>query len=406
MICDRYPPEARSVAHLFEDLAEALGTRDHDVCVLTKWPVDLGSPSSTEPPVVMRKERRGTVRVVRCRGLFGSKRAVWVRALDQVFVGLAIGLRILRLPRFDVILVYSPPILLALASSLAGKVRRVPCVLNLHDIYPRTAIELGVLRNRWLIALAESVESFIYRQVAAVIVPAPGSRRFLIENKQVESSKVHLVYNWVDTRVVVPGPQANRFSKAHGLVGAFVVSYAGLMGRAQDLGSVVECARLLRDQRDILFVLVGDGLLAGMWHERARDLSNVLFFPTVDKDEYLDVLRASEVCLMPLTRELTSPAIPGKLQNIMAVGKPVIAVVPTGSDAAQAVEACECGIVVEPGAAEALSEAVMTLRDDVRLRATLGARGREFAERHFDLAIARESIEDVISRAQAAGERL
>lgn len=399
MISDRYPPETRSAAHLFQDLAEGLAKEGHQVTVLTKMPVEY-LPEYVSEGSLPAHECIGDVTVVRVRGLFSSKVPIFLRALDQVYLAIRLLLRVLaHRPRPHVVLVYSPPLPLAVMAGLYTRLTWVPYVLNLHDLYPRTAIELGVLRNEVVIWLARKLEMIAYRHARQIIVPAAASRRILVEEHRIPGEKVHLIRNWIDTSRITPGPTENRFRQANGLSGRLVVSYAGLMGYAQDLTTVIECARLVVGLPDVVFLLVGEGPYADRWKRMAEGMTNVRFLSSVTRDVYFDVLRASDVCLVPLSGSLESPAIPGKLQSIMGVGRPVIAVVPPDGEAAKVVKESQCGFVVQPGNSKELEKAITRLHGNPALRTELGRNGRRFAELHFDLKSALTAVEKVLSMA-------
>lgn len=399
MVVDRYAPEARSAAHLFEDLAKALAQRGHEVAVVTKKPTE-NLPDGSEFP---GEETRGGVRVVRMRRYLGEPRSTLLKGLDQVLFALRVWVRVRLLESPDAVLVYSPPLPLAAACAAAGW----PLVVNLHDLYPRTAVELGRLNSPFLIALAEWLEDFVYRRTRRFVVPAPESERYLVEEKGIPRERVALRYNWVDLKAVAPG-EGGAARRAWGWEGKFVVAYAGLVGVAQDLSALVDAARRAAGREDLLFVVVGEGSELGRWKAEADGLTNLVFMPTLARERYLDLLRASDACLLALSANLRSPAIPGKLQNILAVGKPVLAVVPAGSAAAETVEVARCGFVTPPGNGEALLSAVARLQGDAAQRAEFGRAGRAFAERHFDLegavgafeASLRGAVTEVTGRAQ------
>lgn len=397
MISDRYPPEVRSVAHLFQELAEGLAELQHNVTVLTKMPTEFLPDDRREKPQDLPTHATvNGIRIIRIRGLFALRKSIFLRAIGQLYLGLRMLWRSMQLAKYDVVIVYSPPLPLAVVAACYGKWYHVPFVLHLHDLYPRTAIELGVLKNKLLIWGASRLENFAYKNASHIVVPAFGSQQILAREKRVSARKIHLIPNWVDTRLVMPGPKHNDFRKEHTLDGMFVISYAGVMGFAQDLTTIIQCAWMMQDQKDVAFLLVGDGVYAEKWRKCAKGLDNVQFFPPVSKEVYYDVLRASDVCLMPLTATLESPAIPGKLQSIMAVGRPVIAVVPPASNAAQMVKDSKGGFVVSPGEPEELQRILMKLYHNPSLGEDIGKGGREYTEKHFDLRLAVSEFERIL----------
>lgn len=402
ILSDRYAPEARSAAHLFRELAEELAARGHEVTVVTKMPTDFVPGGAGDPPLPFSETRNG-VRIFRLRGLFGAVRSILLRGIDQVFLGARMLWRALRMSGFDAVVVSSPPLPLAISALAYCRLRAGSCVLNLHDLYPRTAVELGVLSNRALIWGATWLENVAYRNANHIVIPSEGSRRYLITEKGIPEERVSLIPNWVNLKALSKLPGRSRFRAEAGLEGKFVASYAGLVGIAQDLTSIIECARRWQAEEEAVFLIVGDGARLEEWRARSRDLKNVKFLPPVPQELYYEILRASDVCLMPLAPGLESPAIPGKLQSIMAVGKPVVAIVPLQSNAAQVVQVARCGLVVPPGDTAALEGALRELRSRPSLGEEFGRRGREYAEQHYGMAMAISNFEAVILKAAGKG---
>ncbi|MFZ5862179.1 MAG: glycosyltransferase family 4 protein [Nitrospirota bacterium] len=408
LLTDRYPPEARSSATLFQELAEALAKRGHEVCVLTKMPqgyvptLDDGQPAGHLPFA----EVRGGVRVVRLRGLSSMSRSLVVRAVDQMVLGMLFTANLWRCGRPDAVIVYSPPLPLVLVAAILTRLRGVPYVLNLHDLYPRTAVQLGVLKNSLLIWGAKLFERIAYRNAAMIVVPADGSRRVLIDENHVDPGKLRVIPNWVDVHAVVPGPKENSFRQKHGLLGAFVVSYAGVMGFAQDLTTIIQCARLMVSNQAMVFLLVGDGVQLPQWKVLAERLPNVRFLGPVAKDRYFDLLRASDVCLVPLDGALSSPAIPGKIQSIMAVGRPIAAIVPTEGEAARVVNESRSGWVVVPGDVQALRSVLDRAIQHPEVGEELGRNGRRFAEQHYAIEYAIDGYEETLVKVRSEFDRV
>ncbi len=392
---DRYPPEARSGAHLFQDLAEALAHRGHEVTVFTKMPKDpIATTQYIGPPPA--NEIVNGVMIKRLGGLFSSRAPIIFRALDQLYVALKFLATALLKARPDVVVTYSPPLPLALTAALLRLTRGIPFVLNLHDLYPRTAIELGVLKNRFLIMSARLLESIAYRFAACFSVPAPGSAAYLINERKIPKDRVSLIYNWINTDQVVPGPLENSLRQEHGLSHKFILSYGGVMGYAQDFSSILACARELQADSQLVFVLVGEGTLLSRWKHEARELRNVIFLPSMQRDAYATLLQASDVCLVPLSKSLNSPAIPGKLQSIMAARRPALGIVPENSDAAWMIRESGCGLVVEPDDKDALLSAIQSLRQDAAHRSQLATAGYDFAMANFKRDCAAERFEKLL----------
>lgn len=381
LITDRYAPETRAAAYHTHCLAQGLAAAGEEVRVLTRQPtgylvdgVAIGSGERVEQGV----------RVNRIRAWMAGSR-VWQRALDQVWVAARMTLELLRGPKADAILVLSPPLLMTLPAIAASVLRGIPFVLNVHDLYPRVAVELGVLRSRALIAMAGWLERLAYRRASRILVSAPATQRILESEAGCAEGKTALMNNFVDLRDWSVLPRENGFRRKHGLEGRFVVLYAGLMGLAQDLEVVLRCAAANRHETNWRFVLVGDGPRAAALREQSVGLDNVLFLPMLDQEEYFEALRAADVGLASLTESFHSPAVPGKLATILACGRPAVALVPAGNDSRALLRDSGGGFALDSGDDRGLADVLRSLSRDPEMAREAGARGNAYARAYLSL---------------------
>lgn len=398
MLTAIFPPEIRSQAHLFHELALELRRRGHEVAVITKIPTYYVSNGADEGITPGWSDAEG-IQVLRIRGFPLTGRQPFIRAMEHLTLGLRFGRASRRWPAADGVLVYSPPLPLAFSAAKYERKFGAPFILNVQDLYPQTAVDLGLLRNPVAVRLAESMELKAYQRASRIVVHSPGNRAFLLEKRNVPSGKVRVIYNWVDIEAIRPGSRDNRFRAEHQLEGKFVISYAGLMGYAQDLGSIIECADHMRRESDVIFLLVGEGVLEPRWRQmvRDRDLQNVYFLPLQEKGKYNELLAASDVCLVPLSGSLRTPVVPGKLQSIMASGRPVITIVDPEGDTPKLIDESGGGINVPPGQPMPLAEAISQLKSDTGSREEMGRRGRAFATAHFSLKRCADTYENLFA---------
>jgi glycosyltransferase involved in cell wall biosynthesis len=397
VVIERFIPVQRAEAHLYHDLAKGLIARGHRVDVVTKRATTYLAANDGQLASAPSREQVDGINIRRVHGLSSLSRNTVIRGLDQLLMGFTFAWAARGMDRPDVLLIYCPPLPSVMISGCWSRwLRTVPYVINLHDIYPQTAVELGLLKNSFAIGAAKLMEHIAYRNAARIVVPTPTSREILIKSKGVPSDRVGFVQNWVNTDSIVPGPKENGFRARHGLSGKFVVSFAGVMGFAQDLGGVIEAARALQDYHNMVFLLAGDGVHRLTWQRAAQGLRNVKFLPVQRRDDYLDLLQASDVCLAPLVETLKSPAIPGKIQNIMAVARPTLAIVNVDGDTAKLIEHSGSGFVVPPAAVQDIVARIQQLYHHPEIGIRLGQNGREYAIRHFSLSSAVDSYESIL----------
>lgn len=393
-----FPPEIGGAPHLIYELACSLQARGHQVSVLTGFPSYNVSqlPAHYRRGLLMTEELDGLeVRRVRIPQL--PRASLLARGFQHFIFGMWLAALAALAPRADVILVFSPPLPLPWLVAIVGKVRRMPVVVNIQDLFPLQAVELGMLKNGLLIRLFEAMERQMHRSAAAVTVHSPGNRDHVIARGG-DPGHVHVVYNWVDTDRIRPGPRDNDFSVRHGLTTFFVVSYAGTMGWAQDMSTVVDAANCLRSEKQILFLLVGDGVQKEGERARSRvlGLENILWLPMQPWAVYPDVLAASDVSLINLHPELHTPVVPSKLLSIMAAGRPVVASLPVESDARQLLAQAGAGVCVPAGDPASLASAILKLYTDPCLVRDMGRAGREYVVSHFSRQVCIESMESVL----------
>ena len=274
----------------------------------------------------------------------------------------------------------SPPLTVAFAACVLSKILKKPLIIRIQDIHPDALIKIGILKNSVLIRLMELVELFVYDSASHITVIAEGYRRHLI-SKGIREDKISLIPNWANISKISP-PKNNDFKKRMGWEAKFIITYAGTMSWPQDLETVVESAGTLRNYKDITFLMVGDGVKKEYLIRKSKELEldNIVFMPLQPRNDYFEILYASNACLVPLKKQFTSPTAPSKMLEIMACSKPIIANVPYNSDVHTIISKAGCGIWVEPENPKVLSRAILKLYENKDSAYRLGEKGRKLAE--------------------------
>jgi len=386
-----FPPDNVSTALIMGELSADLRAAGHDVTVITTTP-HYNRDTEAEGrqplrrvwgPLLSRSEFHGIpvwhVGMPRKSGRIASRLLAWSQFTVVSLVAALVFVR-----RVDAILAPSPPLTIGVCAWLLGRAYRAPFVYNVQELYPDIAIALGVVRSRLAIRALFAVEQFVYRRARAVTVIA-GRMRSRILAKRIPPGKVRLIPNFVDVHDLTPLPKANAFAREHRLDSAFVVTYAGNMGPAQGLRVVLEAASRLRDEPDVVFLLVGDGGVRKELVEMARErgLENVRFLSYQDYGLVPRIYAASDLCLVPLATNTGSDAIPSKTYRIMACARPVLACADAASDLAELVAASGCGIVARPGSADDLVRAVKQAKTDPAACLAMGEAGRAHVLAHY-----------------------
>ena len=390
MISLSFPPEINSASHLIFGLGSEFIRRGHKVTVVTGFPTFNYDPSTLparyKSGLWLRETYEG-LEVVRSRTLQMPRNIPVLRGIDQITTSLAFAIAGTFLPRTraDVVLVYSPPMFLGLSGWALRMIRGAKVVVNVQDLFPQNAIDLGVLKSKFLIGVFRRIESFLYRNLDAVAVHSEGNRDHVVKCGG-DPSRTFVVLNPVDTKTIVPGSRNSAFKRSQGIgEGQRIVSYAGVLGYAQDLDIVIKAAGLMKDISDVIFYIVGDGVEKPRLVKQADGMKNVRFLPMLPKEQYLELLHASDVCLATLRGEMKTPVVPGKIMSIMAAGRPLVSSMPLDGDAPRMIQDAGCGVNVEPENAEKFAEAIKTILANPSLAMQYSRSGRAYVEANCSL---------------------
>jgi glycosyltransferase involved in cell wall biosynthesis len=379
ILAQHYAPEEISGAVLATELAEDLVNRGHQVTIVTPAPnYPDGVVFSGYRNTLYDSETLNGVRVIRTWTHITPSKAFWQRLLHVGIFSITSLLGGLVGGRIDVIMSYSPPLPLGISALLLSRLRRVPWVLRVEDLYPEAAIAAGILHGRSAIRILERLERFIYREADHISLISEGFHRNLIK-KRVPEGKLSVAPVWADPDLIRPKPKENNFRKSQCLEKSFVVMYAGTMGYTSALEDVLEAAYILRENPLIKFALIGEGVKKDTLIHfcRERDLTNIIFLPFQQRDRYAEMLASADVSLVTLNKASSRFSMPGKVFSIMASQRPILAVTPPDSEVAEMVETWKCGVNVPVGQPEALAEMIIKLSKKADYLDELGSNGRQ-----------------------------
>jgi glycosyltransferase involved in cell wall biosynthesis len=290
----------------------------------------------------------------------------------------------IRQQDIDLVIGTSPPIFQAATAWLVAAVRRVPFVLEVRDLWPEFAIDMGVLKSKALIAMARGLERFLYSHADHIIVNSPAYASYL-EDHGVGSSKVTLVPNGVDPEKFDPSSGGEFLRAELGIErGIFIATYAGALGVANDIGTILQAAEAIKDRLDIKFLLVGDGKERRNLERQANELGikNVVFLGARPKASMPAILAASDACLATLMDiPMFRTTYPNKVFDYMAAGRPTILGI--GGVIKNVIEQSIGGIAVSPGDPAELASAVTFLADNREEAGRMGRSARAYVEAHF-----------------------
>jgi glycosyltransferase involved in cell wall biosynthesis len=386
LVTHYFPPEIGAPQARLSELAELWAKAGHSVTVLTGMP---NHPTGVVPARYRHRlrveEQVDGYRVIRTWLYATPNEGVTKKTLGHVsFMASSLLLGSSRVGAPDVIVVSSPTFFSIFSAWALARVRRTPLVIEVRDLWPAIFVELGILTNRALIRALEAVELAAYRAAEAVVVVTEGFRLHLLD-RGVESSKVHVVRNGVDTEHFRPDTPAD--PELRQLLGArsgdLLVLYVGAHGISHGLTAVAEAAAKLAGE-PVHFAFVGEGAAKAILAQRVQELGldNVTLREGVAREKVPSLLAAADICLVPLRDiPLFSSFIPSKLFEYLGSGKPVVGAV-RGEPAAILRKGGQ--IVVNPEDPSALADALRDLAVNPPRRQTMGVQGRQFVVENFD----------------------
>jgi glycosyltransferase involved in cell wall biosynthesis len=331
---------------------------------------------------ITREERDGLT-ILRVGIFFPYQKTLWIRFITFLNFMVLAFVAGLRTGAADVVFATSPPLTVGLPGWLLSVWKRAAFVFEVRDLWPETAVTIGLLRNRLVIHLATAFEELFYRRAARIICLTRGILERL-RSRGVPEEKLALVSHGADVEFIQPGDRRNSFRRELGLEDQFIAVYAGAFGMANGLELVLEAADLLRTEPDVVFVLVGNGNAeAGLRAEaKRRALPNVVFTGLRPKSEIPGVLAAGDAGLMILRPNLlVGTACPNKFFDYLAAGRPVL--INFSGEARELVERAGAGLYIRDSRADALADAVRYLRDNPAEREAMGCRARRLAVEEY-----------------------
>ncbi|HEY4662030.1 MAG TPA: glycosyltransferase family 4 protein, partial [Terriglobales bacterium] len=281
----------------------------------------------------------------------------------------------------DAVIASSPQLLVGLAGWWISRLKHVPFIFEVRDLWPESLVAVGVGNARSVLhrSLAK-IAAFLYRKADHIVVVTPAFREFLMSRWQVSGERISVVPNGVETRIFSPRFADQDLRKSVSADGKFVASFIGTMGLAHGLDTLVAAAeRFQKTEPDVIFMLVGDGAhrerITGI--ARSKGLTNIRFVPQQLREKIPDYIALSDACLVLLKKsEVFETVIPTKMLEFMSCAKPVILGV--AGQAREIIERSRAGICIEPENAEQLCEAILKLRNQEWLRESLGRNGRDY----------------------------
>ena len=366
-LCAYYAPEQTAGSHLMQDLEDCFAI-NHNIEYIVSTPTrGISVEIRKRYQHNLREEKKDGKVIVNRFPMFRESSVPLFRAIRYLLCNIIQVYYGCRAKDVDVIYSGSTPPTIGLACIQIGKrltrkqKKKVPVVYRLDDVFPDSLVYSGITHEESMVwKVGRKIEDYVYRNVETIIVNSMGMKKNLLK-KGVPESKIAIVNNWIDFTSVKPISKDTNilFDELDISRDKFIVLYAGNFGEAQGAEIILKLAKKLVDYEMINFVVFGGGTHFNSFKEQAIGLSNLQVFSLLPINRVSEVYSLADVALITCKAGFGEIGLPSKTWSIMACNKRIIASFDTKSDLALIIKECNAGIVVEPGNADALADAVL-----------------------------------------------
>lgn len=384
--------------------ARELQQQGHQVQVLTGFPNYPGGKIYDGYKLKLyQREQIDGISVLRVALYPNHDSSALKRILNYIsFAFMAMLFGIFATKKADVIYAYHPPLTVGLAAILIKLFRRTPIVYDVQDMWPDTLKATGMLNNQRILNIVGRVCQLVYYFVDHIVVLCPGFKKLLNE-RGISDDKVSVIYNWCDENSLTQAqPIKSEYQQL--LQGRFNILFAGNMGKAQSLDTILDVSTELRSESKIQFVFVGGGTETERLKQRVLDenIENIVFIPRMPMSEIGGVLEHADVLLVHLKRDpLFEITVPSKTQAYMAMGKPLLMAV--SGDAADIVQKAKCGRIALSEDIESIKKAILEIYHlSTDEQCQLGLNAKQFYDENLSLSRGTQQFIEIFKRVKDA----
>lgn len=380
ILSELYYPDESATGYILTRIAEGLAD-SNSICVLTRR-IDRKT-ARVEPT-----EIRHNVSIERIFGTTFNKNVFVLRAINILTFSISLFLKsVVRIRKDDKVLVVTNPPFLPFAAAFASHIRRAKCYLIVHDVYPDALVAAGLFKqSNPIIKFLDVVHKKLLRRMERIIVLGRDMKELLSRKEKSISDKIFLVPNWADAHEIRPMKREENFHlTGRNLLQKFIVQYSGNMGRTHGIENLIESATILREESRIHFLFAGSGAKREWLEQQTqkRGLSNVTVLSSQRRDRLSELLSACDIAVIPLINHMAGISVPSRIYNILAAGKPILAVAEENSELGLMIKEEEVGWVVSPGNPRLLADKILEISQEEILLASMGNRARIIAETKY-----------------------
>lgn len=387
VVSELYYPEETSTGYYMTRTAEGL-TDCFTVKALCGQP-NYSSRGTRAP----KHEIRRNVEIFRAAGTTLNKNVIAFRLINMVTLSISIFFKaIFRFQPGDQVLVVTTPPSLPFVVAVAALIRGASYTLVIHDNYPEILFAVGKLSRRSMIATVLNFSNrWLYKHARKLVAVGRDMEKLLLTKSEGLDIPVAVIQNWAELESVHPEPRdSNQLLKELGIVDKFVFLYAGNMGHPNDVETIIETARRLRDRPEFHFLFLGTGVKEKMIRSAVKDhgLENVEILSPKPRSEQVIFLNACDVALVSLVDNMLGVSMPSRTYNILAAGKPMLALTDPASELATVIDEDRVGWHIRPGKADEMTQTILDLYAARKELSLYGERARKSALEKYSLEAA------------------
>jgi colanic acid biosynthesis glycosyl transferase WcaI len=395
VVSELYYPEETSTGYYLTRIAEGLA-HDFDVKVL------CGQPTySARGVVAPKREIHKNVEILRAAGTTFDKNVIAFKLVNMITLGVSVFFKALwNFRRGDRVLVVTNPPSMPFVVGVAALAKGASYTLLIHDNYPEILVAAGKSKPDSILSTSISFfNRWLYKFAAKIIVVGRDMHELLTKKTSGLDVPIVTIPNWAELEAVSPAPRAeNQLLKELNIADKLVFLYAGNLGYPNDLESIIEAASRLRERGDLHFVFLGAGVKRRRLLTSVAELGleNVTVLDPRPRSEQTIFLNACDVALVSLVRRMVGVSVPSRTYNILAVGKPILALTEEGSEVARVIQEEAIGWTVPPGDPDLLTETILKILDERGQLESMGESARRVAVTKYSLEVALEKYREVI----------
>jgi len=379
-------PEIGSAAHVYLDLAKAFIKIGHGVHILTSYPREFNVNQRDKGKTFPLDEIIEGIHVHRCKHP-AQRDNIVLRGLEHFILPRYYFKKYKQINlHFDACLMYIPPLPLYYLARKIKRYDKTPSVLNFQDFHPQELVDVGVMKNPIWIKILEHIEKKAYKNADFITVLSKKGVDYIIKRGG-NPNKIKHIYNSVSLDDFDKKKIKKDFKEKQKIQDKILVTYAGILSPYQGLDTILDTAKQIKKNDDFVFYIIGEGPEKNNLKNRIKneDISNIKIMPFQKRDEYFNIINSSDISLVSLDNRMKAPCLPGKIKDLLALQKPIVASVSSDTETADFIKEANAGLITDPGDNENLKNNILSLQLDKKLKKDIEKKSILFLEENMNL---------------------